>query len=429
MEALASCTKRGITVEIVPGNRDFLLDRSFTERTGARLYPEGFVGLAAGRRVLFVHGDTLCTKDIGYQRLRRILRSKPVRWVAPRVPLALGSSIARKLRRESVRALAGKLPDEKSIQRDAVVAAARAGRCATLVSGHAHEFRDERLEGDIRFVVVDAFGGARDLLRVDEKGEVTVAESGIGMRAEASGGTTQSAPGTQRVATGAVGARSPRARLEICIDGPAAAGKSTVAKQVASALGLTFLDTGAMYRAVTLAVIERGVDPHDGAACARVARATTLTFDAAGAILIDGRAGEPAIRSREVTDLVSHVSAHPAVRAAVVPLQRTESERRGGIVAEGRDIGSVVFPEAEFKFYLDASAEERARRRVRELGTPAEYEATLARLRERDHLDSTRADSPLMVADGAIVIPTDGLDARAVADLMLQRIRGRTTAS
>ncbi len=184
-----------------------------------------------------------------------------------------------------------------------------------------------------------------------------------------------------------------------------------------------------MYRAVTLAVIERGVDPHDGAACARVARATTLTFDAAGAILIDGRAGEPAIRSREVTDLVSHVSAHPAVRAAVVPLQRTESERRGGIVAEGRDIGSVVFPEAEFKFYLDASAEERARRRVRELGTPAEYEATLARLRERDHLDSTRADSPLMVADGAIVIPTDGLDARAVADLMLQRIRGRTTAS
>ncbi|MDZ4772674.1 MAG: UDP-2,3-diacylglucosamine diphosphatase [Planctomycetota bacterium] len=177
LDALRACSERGIAIELVPGNRDFLLDRSFEERTGARLHEEGFVAVANGRRFLFVHGDTLCTKDSGYLRLRRVLRSRAVSWIAPRVPLAVGSSIARKLRRESVRALSLKLPDEKSIQRDAVVAAAREERCETLVCGHAHAFRDETLAGGTRFVVLGAFGGSSDVLDIDARGEFHMSTS------------------------------------------------------------------------------------------------------------------------------------------------------------------------------------------------------------------------------------------------------------
>ncbi len=178
LDALRALVRRGTAVELVPGNRDFLLDASFEVRTGARLHPEGFVGLALDadarddQRILFVHGDTLCTRDRGYQRLRRVLRSKAVRWLAPRVPLAIGTRVARRLRRASVRAVAQKLPDEKSIQIPAVVAAAHGARCSTLVCGHAHAFRDEGLERGVRFLVLDAFGGPRDVLRLGLHGEV-----------------------------------------------------------------------------------------------------------------------------------------------------------------------------------------------------------------------------------------------------------------
>jgi UDP-2,3-diacylglucosamine hydrolase len=168
LDALRALVEKGTTVDLVPGNRDFLLDRSFAERTSVRLHAEGFVGTLGPRRILFVHGDTLCTRDHAYQRLRRVLRSKPVGWLAPRVPLAIGTRVARRLRRASVRAVAAKLPDEKSIQREAVIAAARAERCGTLVCGHAHVFRDEMLEGDLRFLVLDAFGGTRDVLHFAE---------------------------------------------------------------------------------------------------------------------------------------------------------------------------------------------------------------------------------------------------------------------
>jgi UDP-2,3-diacylglucosamine hydrolase len=178
LDALQRRTRRGTAIEIVPGNRDFLLDASFEARTGARLHPEGFIGLRsdadarADQRILFVHGDTLCTLDRGYQRLRRVLRSKPVRWIAPRMPLAIGTRVARRLRRASVRAVAQKLPEEKSIQTSAVVDSARALGCNLLVCGHAHSFRDERLGGgSLRFVVLDAFGGLRDVLRLESSGQ------------------------------------------------------------------------------------------------------------------------------------------------------------------------------------------------------------------------------------------------------------------
>jgi len=209
----------------------------------------------------------------------------------------------------------------------------------------------------------------------------------------------------------------------IAIDGPAAAGKSTVARRLADALGLVFLDTGAMYRAVTLAALERGVEPSDGEGCTRIARALALDFDADRRIRIDGRAGEPAIRADAVTRAVSQVSAHPGVRAALVPLQRAEAHRRGGIVAEGRDMGSVVFPEADFKFFVVASAEERARRRAAETGAEDRYAEILADIERRDRLDTTRADSPLVKARGAIEVVTDALAVDAVVATLLEHVR------
>jgi cytidylate kinase len=215
----------------------------------------------------------------------------------------------------------------------------------------------------------------------------------------------------------------------IAIDGPAAAGKSTVARGVAAQLGLVFLDTGAMYRAVTLVVLERGIAPEDHDGCTLIARSLSLAFDRERRIVIDGRPGEPAIRSAEVTRAVSAVSAHPGVRAAIVPQQRAEAERRGGLVAEGRDMGTVVFPDADHKFFLVASAEERARRRARELGDLSRYDELFEDIRRRDRLDSTRADSPLVQAEDAILIDTDGLDADAVVSAVLRRVLPERRAS
>lgn len=204
----------------------------------------------------------------------------------------------------------------------------------------------------------------------------------------------------------------------IAIDGPAGAGKSSVARELARVLCITYLDTGAMYRAVTLVALERGLDPADGAACARIARALELTFDAQGRIFIDGRAGEPEVRSERVTAVVSRVSAHPGVREAVVARQR-ELARERDLVAEGRDTTTVVFPQADHKFYLTADERVRARRRALEQGLPESVEDVRRALGERDRLDSTRVHSPLRQAAGALRIETDGLDVAGVVARIL----------
>lgn len=204
----------------------------------------------------------------------------------------------------------------------------------------------------------------------------------------------------------------------IAIDGPAGAGKSSVAREIARVLCITYLDTGAMYRAVTLTALERAVDPADAAACGQIARALELTFDEQGRVRIDGRPGEPRIRSAPVTAAVSRVSAHPAVREAIVARQR-ELARERDIVAEGRDTTTVVFPQAEHKFYLTADERERARRRALELGDPGAVEAVRRSLSERDRLDSTRVHSPLRQDPGAVRIDTDGLDVAGVVARIL----------
>lgn len=212
----------------------------------------------------------------------------------------------------------------------------------------------------------------------------------------------------------------------VAIDGPAGAGKSTVAERVAQALGLAFLDTGAMYRAVTLVVLERGIHPSDPAGCAAVARELPLDFDRAGRILIDGLPGEPEIRSRTVTLNVSAVSAHPGVREAVVARQRDLARNLPGVVAEGRDTTTVVFPAAAHKFFLVASPQERARRRTRQEGSegdPRALAANLADILRRDRLDATRAHSPLVQAPDAIRIDADERSVEEVVDTILAHVR------
>ena len=208
----------------------------------------------------------------------------------------------------------------------------------------------------------------------------------------------------------------------IAIDGPAGVGKSTVARRVAAALGLFFLDTGAMYRAVTLVALERGIAPEDAEACARVTRELDLDFDSEGRISIDGAPGEPAIRSERVTRAVSVVAAHPGVRRAIVQLQRAFADHSDGLVAEGRDTTTVVFPRADHEFYLDATREERARRRALEQGSVERAGEILPELERRDRLDSSREHSPLVRAADAVVIDTTGLSADDVVRAVLEHV-------
>jgi cytidylate kinase len=198
----------------------------------------------------------------------------------------------------------------------------------------------------------------------------------------------------------------------IAIDGPAGSGKSTVAKQVAARLALPYLDTGAMYRSVAFACIQRGIDPDDADVVARLAR--DVEIDVSDKVLVDGVDATIEIRGPEVTRAVSAVAANAEVRRELVMRQREWGDAHGGGVVEGRDIGSVVFPNADVKVYLTASDEERARRRAKEV-TDLDYDQVAADIARRDHVDSTRAASPLAVADDAVQIDTTG---RTIDDIV-----------
>jgi cytidylate kinase len=215
----------------------------------------------------------------------------------------------------------------------------------------------------------------------------------------------------------------------VAIDGPAGAGKSTVARGVAQRLGLFFLDTGAMYRAVALLALRSGVDPGSEDALTAIAREVDLTFDADGRIRIDGETGEPAIRSEEVTAIVSEVSAHRGVRDAVSRKQREMANGVRGLVAEGRDTTTAVFPRADYKFFLVASPRVRAERRARQLGTPQAVDAILEGIVRRDRLDSTRSHSPLALDPSACVIDSDGLSVDEVVGRIVDHVRDHPLAA
>lgn len=194
------------------------------------------------------------------------------------------------------------------------------------------------------------------------------------------------------------------AKMIVAIDGPAASGKSSVARLVAQRLGVPFLNTGAMYRAVGLACTEQGVDLDQPQACAEVAAGLDLEFNAGGDLLVCGKPFEGG--GEAAGQWASLVATHPGVRAAMVVRQRALGQRHG-CVAEGRDIGTVVFPEATLKVFLVASPEVRARRRAQQEGQPGRVSQYEAELRERDRRDRERAIAPLRPAPGAMEVNSD----------------------
>lgn len=216
----------------------------------------------------------------------------------------------------------------------------------------------------------------------------------------------------------------------VAIDGPSGSGKSTLGRMLARALKLLYIDTGSMYRAVALATIEAGVDPSDNDAV--TALANRIEIDLEGdpdslTVLLDGRDVTDQIRNDSVTAMSSIVSTIPGVRRAMVERQRTMGKR--GAVLNGRDIGTVVFPDARLKFFLTAAPKERAERRYKEdqmtAASAMTYAETLADMIERDRRDSTRADSPLKVADDAIVIDSTGKSIEEVFAEMMAKINPR----
>lgn len=222
-------------------------------------------------------------------------------------------------------------------------------------------------------------------------------------------------------------------QLVVTIDGPAGAGKSSVAKLLARRLGYRLLDTGAIYRAVALTARAKGLPWSDAAGCAEIARALDIQFDFVGDknhVYLAGEDATAAIRTPEISQGASQVSAHPEVRAALLELQRRLGAG-GGVVVEGRDTGTVVFPSAAAKFFLTATEEERARRRVAELaatGAHIDYAVTLREIQERDRRDASRDIAPMVPAPDAILFDSSTQTLEEVVESLASTVEARLRA-
>lgn len=217
----------------------------------------------------------------------------------------------------------------------------------------------------------------------------------------------------------------------ITIDGPAGAGKSTVSKAVAARLQYVYLDTGALYRALAYKALKHNINVNSSAELAELCSTTDVTLkniDGKITVYVDGNDIGDKIRTEEVGLAASTISAFPVVREKLLSLQREAGAGGGGIVAEGRDMGSVVFPDAQFKFFLDANIEERIRRRRTELiqkNGPGGLDSVSRDMQARDHQDSQRKTAPLTVSPNTIIIDSTSLDISQVVEIILERVSGR----
>lgn len=220
--------------------------------------------------------------------------------------------------------------------------------------------------------------------------------------------------------------------ISVAVDGPSGSGKSTLSRAAAKELSLVYVDTGAIYRTTALHILRRGADPRDAAAAAALLPEVgiTLSYDAAGMqrMCLNGEDVTELIRTQEVSMAASTVSAYPAVRAFLLEMQR-ELARRHSVIMDGRDIGTVVLPEADVKIFLTAGSEIRARRRwleLQERGTPRDWEQLLQETRERDERDANRAESPLRPAADSVLLDTSELDFTQSLGRIIEIIRERT---
>ncbi|NPA13522.1 MAG: (d)CMP kinase [Aquificae bacterium] len=211
----------------------------------------------------------------------------------------------------------------------------------------------------------------------------------------------------------------------ITIDGPAGSGKSTIAKLLAEKLGYVYIDTGAMYRAVALKVKREGINPTDKQAVVKLMEETEISLQG-DKVFLDGEDVSHLIRTEEIGKIASQIARYPEVRKVLVKMQRELGKRAKNVVIEGRDTGTVVFPDADIKIFLTASPEERAERRYKQLkekGIQTTLEDVLKEIKERDYLDETRKDSPLRPAEGSVIIDTTGKTLNQVFDKIMDIVK------
>jgi cytidylate kinase len=313
---------------------------------------------------------------------------------------------------------------------EAAAPGASGGRAGLLVARRAVSggWAGQAARRGARVAAVPAVGERRVVVAA-EPGVAVAAALGVPAPEGAAVAAGRPAGAGRGVAAGDEGlSRAAAAPIVIAIDGPGGVGKSTAARRLARRLGVPFLDTGAMYRAIALRVLERGVDPADRAAVEAVAAAADIALrqgpDGSFAVLLDGAAVEPAIRAPGVGEAASVVAAHPAVRRRLVELQRATARRFGGVL-EGRDIGTRVFPETPYKFFLDARPEVRVARRRAELlaaGRQVTAEEVGAELAGRDRRDASRSDSPLTRDPSYTFVDASDIDIDEVVEHLAQLV-------
>ncbi len=419
LEALAGVAARGLEVEFLAGNRDFLFDAATAREFGVAVRTEDEIEVGAGPcRSVLLHGDTLCTADVAYQRLRRVVRSAPARLAARLLPHGALSAVAGALRRRSVEAVKGKRQAVLEISRAAALEAlARHPGSRHVVCGHVHEaaVRGIGVDGGALLYTLGSWSGSGGTYAlVKPEGPRLVR---FRARPSSSGASLDTDRG-----------ESPEPRSlgpVVTIDGPAGSGKSTIAKELARRLGYRYLDSGALYRAVTWRCLRSEISLEDESAVVAAARDMAVELRDGRTVLVDGEDVTPHLRDADVTSHVSRVAEIAGVRERLLPVQRAEA-KGGSLVAEGRDMGSVVFPDAETKIFLDASLEERAGRRRAELlerGESVSLDRVVDDLRRRDEWDSSRRTAPLRRGDDFVTIDTTGLPLERVLDVVLATVR------
>lgn len=402
LDALTHAADNGIRVVLLQGNHDFMMGRELEDACGVEVYRDSLDIVVRGDRVRLLHGDAFCTRDVGYHRLHRVLRSRPARWVLSNLPKTAKDAIANRLVNEATRTTGAKSKQTMSIVDDEVLRTMHAG-VDVVICGHVHEARDERLG-------VTGTGGRLVVMADFERsGCHATLESGqlVLHRGDARFALPRTAP-----------------PIVVTLDGPAGSGKSSVAKELARRLGFLMLDSGALYRTVTARALAEGLDPaHDD--LGELAGKLQLELGADGGVISGGEpVPDELLRSPEVSGAVSMVSAQVGVRRALLPVQQAAGRSGPGLVAEGRDMGTVVFPEAAVRVYLDARLEVRAQRRLdQNPGEGRTLDEVTAALAARDARDSGREHAPLARAEGASVLDTSDLSPEQVVSRLAEMVR------